>query len=35
MLEGFRFVGIERDAAYLDIADRRIAVAYFERMAAA
>ena len=35
VLEGFRFVGIERDAAYLDIADRRIAVAYFERMAAA
>lgn len=29
VLEGFRFVGIEREAAYVDIAERRIATAVF------
>lgn len=29
VLEGFRFVGIEREATYLDIAERRIATAVF------
>lgn len=29
MLEGFRFIGIEREAAYVDIAERRIATAAF------
>lgn len=28
-LEGFRFIGIEREAAYVDIAERRIATAVF------
>lgn len=29
VLEGFRFVGVEREAAYVDIAERRIATAVF------
>lgn len=29
VLEGFRFVGIEREAAYVDLAERRIATAVF------
>jgi site-specific DNA-methyltransferase (adenine-specific) len=33
VLEGFRFVGIEREAAYVDLAERRIATAVFGKAA--